>query len=53
MRDGVTKSMFAHVISARGVDFPSSQKVVKMIVKDLDTLGYHSVVFRSEAGLDW
>ena len=33
--------------SEKGVDFPSCKKVVKMIVKDLDTLGYHRVVFRS------
>ena len=41
MRDGVTKSIFAHLILAKGVDFPSCEKVVKMIVKDLDNLGYH------------
>ena len=39
MHDGVTKSIFAHLIPAKGVDFPSCEKVVKMIVKDLDTLG--------------
>ena len=48
MHDGVTKSIFAHLIPAKGVDFPSCEKVVKMIVKDLDTLGYHRVVFRSD-----
>ena len=47
MHDGVTKSIFAHLISAKGFDFPSCEKV-KMIVKDLDTLGYHRVVFRSD-----
>ena len=46
MHDGVTKSIFAHKIPAIGVDFPSCEKVVKMIVKDLDTLGYDRVVFR-------
>ena len=40
MHDGVTKSIFAH--------FPSCEKVVKMIVKDLDTLGHHRVVFRCD-----
>ena len=44
---GVTKSIFAHLIPAKGVDFPSCEKVVKMIVQDLDTLGYRRVVFRS------
>ena len=39
MHDGVTKSIFAHLIPAKGVDFPSCEKVVKMIVQDLDTLG--------------
>ena len=66
MHDGVTKSIFAHLIPAKEVDFPSCEKVVKMIVKDLDTLGYHRVVFRcdneplhsrvargGEIGLDW
>ena len=48
MHDGVTKSIFAHLIPAKGVDFPSCEKVVKMIVKDLDTLGYHRVVFRCD-----
>ena len=48
MHDGVTKSIFAHLISEKGVDFPSCEEVVKMIVKDLDTLGYHRVVFRSD-----
>ena len=46
MHDGVTKSNFAHLISAKGVDFPICEKVVKMIVQDLNTLGYHRVVFR-------
>ena len=48
MHDGVTKSIFARLIHAKRVDFPSCQKVVKMIVKDLDTLGYHRVVFRCD-----
>ena len=48
MHDGVTKSIFAHLIPAKGVDFPSCEKVVKMIVKDLDTLGYYRVVFRCD-----
>ena len=34
--DGVTKSIFAHLIPAKGVDFSSFEKVVKMIVQDLD-----------------
>ena len=48
MHDGVTESFFAHLIPAKGVDFPSREKVVKMIVKDLDTLGHHRVVFRCD-----
>ena len=48
MHHGATKSIFAHVIPAKGVDFPSCEKVVKMIVKDLDTLGHHTVVFRCD-----
>ena len=50
MHDGVTKSVCAHLIPAKGVDFPSCEKVVKRIVKDLDTSGYHRVVFRSANG---
>ena len=66
MHDGVTKSTFAHLIPANGFGFPSCGKVVKMIIKNLDTLGYHRVVFRcdnealhscitpgGEVGLDW
>ena len=48
MHDGVTKSIFALLIPAKGVVFPSCDKVVKMIVKDLDTVVYHRVVFRSD-----
>ena len=48
IHDGVTESIFAHLIPAKRVDFPSCEKVVKMIVKDLDTLGYNSVVFRCD-----
>ena len=48
MHDGVTKSIFAHLIPAKRVDFPSCEKMVKMIVKDLDTLGCHRVVFRCD-----
>ena len=44
----MTKSIFAHLIHAKGVDFPSCEKVVKMIVIDLDTSGYHRVVFRCD-----
>ena len=46
MHDGVTKSFWAHFIPAKGVDFPSYEKVVKSIIYDLDNLGYHGVVFR-------
>ena len=31
MHDGMTKSIFAHLIPAKGVDFPSCENVVKMI----------------------
>ena len=48
MHDGVTKSIFAHLILSKGVDFPSCGKVVKMFVTDLDMLGYHRVVFRCD-----
>ena len=48
MHDGVTESSVALLILAKGVDFPSCEKVVKMIVEDLDTLGYHRVVFRCD-----
>ena len=48
MHDGVTKSIFAHLIPAERVDFPSCVKVVKMIVKCLDTLRYHRVVLRCD-----
>ena len=48
MNDGVTKSIFGHSIPAKGVNFPSCEKVVKMIVKDLDNLGYNRVVFRCD-----
>ena len=63
MHDGVTQSIFAHLIPAKGVDCTNCEKVVKMIVKDLDALGYHRVVFRcdnessialsGDVGLDW
>ena len=48
MHDGATKSIFAHVIPAKRVDFPSCEKVVMMISEDLDNLGYHRVVFRCD-----
>ena len=48
MHDGVTKSIFAQLIPAKGVDFPSCEKVVKMIIEDLETLVYHRVVFRCD-----
>ena len=32
MHDGETKSIFAHLIPVKGVDFPICEKVVKMIV---------------------
>ena len=47
MHDGVT-SQFLLIFPASGVDFPRCEKVVKMIVKDLDTLGYNRVVFRCD-----
>ena len=46
MHGGVTKSMFVHLIPAKGMDFPGCEKVVKTITKDLDSLGYRRVVFR-------
>ena len=39
MPDGMTKSNFAHLILAKGVDFASCEKVVKVMVQDLDNLG--------------
>ena len=40
--------LVAHLIPAKGVEFPSCEKVVKMIVQDLHNLGYHRVVSRSD-----
>ena len=48
MHDGVTKSIFAHLIPAKGVYFPSCEKVVKIFVEDLYNLGYNRVVFRCD-----
>ena len=49
MHDGVTKSIFARLSPAKRSRFPKCcEKVVKMIVKDLDTLRYHRVVFRCD-----
>ena len=48
VHDGETKSIFAHLIPAKGVDFPSCEKVVKMIVKGLDNLGDNTVEFRCD-----
>ena len=48
MHDGVTTSIFAHLIHAKGVDFPSCEKVMKTNVLDLDNLGYNRVVFRCD-----
>ena len=42
---------FAYLITAKGVDFQSCEKVVKMIIKDLDTLGHHRVVFDNEPSI--
>ena len=53
MHDGVTKSIFAHLIPAKRVDFPSCEKVVKMIAKGLDTLDYHRVVLRCDNEPFW
>ena len=39
MHDGVTKSILARLIPANGFDFPKCEKVVKMIIKNLDTFG--------------
>ena len=48
MHDGVAKSILDRLVPGKGVDFPSLEKVAKMIVQDWDTLGYHRVVFRSD-----
>ena len=45
---GWMRSIVAHLIPAKGVDFSSFEKVVKMIDKYLDNLGYHRVVFRCD-----
>ena len=39
MHDGVTKSIFAHLIPAKGLDFPSCDRVVKMITEDFGQFG--------------
>ena len=38
MHDGVTKSIFAHLIPAKGVDFPRCEKVVKMMYQKIRTI---------------
>ena len=53
MRDGVTTSIFAHLIPSKGVDFPSCEKVVKMIVKDLDNLEYNRVELALLRAVKW
>ena len=51
MHGGVTKSIFAHLLPAKGMDFKGCENVVKMIAKDLDSLAYRRVVFRCETNL--
>ena len=46
MQDGVTKTIFCHLIPAKGVQIPSCEKVVTIVVKDLENLGYRRIVFR-------
>ena len=40
MHDGVTKSIFAQLIPAKRVDFASCENVLKMMIADLDNLGW-------------
>ena len=53
MRDGVTESIFPHLIPSKGVDFPSCEKVVKMIIKDLDKQGCTESSFLREVKVAW
>ena len=46
--DSVSKAVFAHLVPAKGVDFPGIENTIRLIVKDLDYLGYKRVVFRSD-----
>ena len=39
MHDGVTRSIVAHLIPAKRVDFPSCEKMVRRIVKGLNNIG--------------
>ena len=43
---GVSKTILPHLIPAKGVYLPACEKVADMSTKDLDSLGYHGVVFR-------
>ena len=54
---GVTKSIYAHLIPANGVDFPSCEEVVKILVKIWtiwDATEWHSILaFLRQVKLAW
>jgi hypothetical protein len=46
MWDSRTKGLFAHLIPAKGLDYEGLDAVLKLVVADLDRLGYKRVAFR-------
>ena len=48
MWDSKSKSLFGHVVMAKGVDNQMVDRAVAMVVQDLNSLGYERVSFRSD-----
>lgn len=48
MWDSKGKGLHAHILPHKGVDYPDLEKVVKLVVGNLDRLGYKRVAFRSD-----
>ena len=46
--DSQLKRFWAHVIPAKGTDFPGFESVLNLIVEELKHTGYRKVVFRSD-----
>ena len=48
MWDSRTRGLYAHIVPAKGTDYPALEAVIKLVAADVDSLGYKRVAFRHD-----
>ena len=48
MHDDVSKSVFAHAVLQKGIQYPLIDMVVQAVARDISSLGYRRIIIKDD-----